>query len=106
MSYFDWMINANYFLTVCAQSWQRVTIPSDGSYNSLKRFPAGNIPWNRFSCVILICFGTTYLPYNRGRCMLFIVYCQQEEDWQFCYYNVEVECVFFPLYGQNEMLRT
>jgi hypothetical protein len=38
--------------------------------------------------------------------MLFIVYCQQEEDWQFCYYNVEVECVFFPLYGQNEMLRT
>lgn len=59
MSYFDWMISVNYFVTVCAQSWQLVTIPSDGCY---KRFPEGNIPWNRFSCVILICFGTIYLP--------------------------------------------
>ena len=29
---------------VYAYSWQRLTIPRDGNYTSLKRFPGGTIP--------------------------------------------------------------
>ena len=39
----DWMTSVYYFFTVAAKSWQHVTIPSDGNYPSLKRFPAGNV---------------------------------------------------------------
>ena len=44
MLYFDWIISDDYFLAIHSQSWQLVTIPSDGNYASLKRFPACTIP--------------------------------------------------------------
>jgi hypothetical protein len=76
MLYFDWIINVYFFGAVYAYPGQRVTIPSQENYDSLKRFPAGakHVEWifPRYFYIILARFSSVKIN-GAVVCLSFVI---------------------------------